>query len=155
MGKGFFGWRDHSNELSQVQLHFETVVAGGANFDTTMASIAAVFDEIETVSLCDNAGYGYREQIVDDPSTTPASNLAQRESGMRVFLVDDVTGKKSSFTLPSPDLANLTIDAGADKVTLADGSIMAALVTAIEANVESVAGNAVTVTRAVVVGRNN
>jgi hypothetical protein len=155
MAKGFFGWRDHSNELSQVQLNFETVVAGGANFDTSMASIVAVFDELETVSLCDAAGYGYRQQSVDDPGTTPASNLAQRESGMRVFLVDDVTGKKSSFTVPSPDLANLTIPAGGDLVTLADASIMADLVTAIEANVESEAGNAVTVTRAVIVGRNN
>lgn len=153
--KGYFGWRDHSNELSQIQLGFDEMVAGGANFDTTIASMTAVFDEIETVSLCDSAGYGFRDQIVADPSTIPASNLAQRENGLRVFLTDDVNGKKSHFTIPGPDLANLTIPAGGDLVTLADASIMADLVTAIEANVESEDDNAVTVTRAVIVGRNN
>jgi len=153
--KAFFGWRDHSNELSQVQLYFDDIAAGGANYDTTVASIVAVFDEIETVSLCDAAGYGLRQQKVDDPSTIPASNLAQRESGMRVFLVDDSNGKKSHFVIPGPDLANLTIPAGGDLVTLADASIMADLVTALEANLESVDGNTVTVTRAVIIGRNN
>ena len=153
--KGFFGWRDHSNELSQIQLGFDVMVAGGANFDTTIASMTAVFDEIETVSLCDSAGYGFRDQIGADPSTIPASNLAQRESGLRVFMTDDVNGKKSHFTIPGPDLANLTIPAGGDLVTLADASIMADLVTAIEANVESEDDNAVTVTRAVIIGRNN
>jgi len=153
--KAFFGWRDHSNELSQVQLYFDDIAAGGANYDTTVASIVAVFDEIEIVSLCDAAGYGLRQQKVDDPSTIPASNLAQRESGMRVFLVDDSNGKKSHFVIPGPDLANLTIPAGGDLVTLADASIMAALVTALEANLESVDGNTVTVTRAVIIGRNN
>jgi hypothetical protein len=70
-------------------------------------------------------------------------------------LTDDVTGAKSHFTIPGPDLANLTIPEGGDLVTLADASIMADLVTAIEANVESEDDNAVTVTRAVIVGRNN
>jgi hypothetical protein len=70
-------------------------------------------------------------------------------------MTDDVNGKKSHFTIPGPDLTNLTIPAGGDLVTLADASIMADLVTAIEANVESEDNNAVTVTRAVIVGRNN
>ena len=153
--KGFFGFRDHSNELSQVQLWFDDVAAGGANYDTTLASMLAVHDEIETVSLCDIAGYGLRQQILADASTIPASNAAQRESGMRVFLVDDTNGKKSHFVLPAPDLTNLTIPAGGDLVTLADASIMADLVTALEANLESVDGNTVTVTRAVIIGRNN
>jgi hypothetical protein len=153
--KGFIGFRDHSNELSQVQLYFDDIAAGGANYDATLVSIAAVHDELEIVSLCDVAGYGLRQQILDDASTIPASNSAQRESGMRIFLVDDTNGKKSHFVVPGPDLDNLTIDAGGDKVTLADASIMADLVTAIEANLESVDGNSVTVSRAVVIGRNN
>lgn len=153
--KGFFGRRDHSNELSQIQLYFPTIAAGGANFDAVIANITSVFDEIEVVSLCDNSGYGFRDVIVADPSTIPASNLAQRETGLRVFLTDDSNGKKSHFTLPGPDLANLTIPAGGDLVTLADASIMADLVTAIEADAKSEDGNAVTVTRAVIVGRNN
>lgn len=153
--KGFFGRRDHSNELSQIQLHFDNIDAGGANFNTVVASITSVYDEIDTVSLCDNAGYGFRDVIVADPSTIPASQLAQRESGLRVFMTDDTNGKKSHFTLPGPDLANLTIPAGGDLVTLADASIMADLVTAIEADCQSEDGNSLTVTRAVIVGRNN
>jgi hypothetical protein len=153
--KGFIGRRDHSNELSQIQLHFEEMAAGGANFDTTVASITAIFDEIEVISLCDSSGYGFRQSIVDDPSTIPASNLAQRENGLRVFLVDDVNGKKSHFTIPGPDLANLTIPAGGDLVTLADAGIMLSLVTGIESDVVSEDGNAVSVTKAVIIGRNN
>ena len=153
--QGFFGYRDHSNELSNVALFFDNMDAGGANYDAVVASIVAVEAELDTISLCDQAGYGYRDSIGGDAGTIPASNLAQRESGLRVFLADDTTGDKSHFTIPGPDLANLTIPAGGDLVTLADGSIMADLVTAVEANCQSVLGNAVTVTRAVLVGRNN
>ena len=153
--QGFFGYRDHSQELSNVALFFDNMDAGGANYDTVVASISAVEAEIDTISLCDQAGYGYRDSIGGDAGTTPASNLAQREIGLRVFLVDDTTGEKSHFTIPGPDLANLTIPAGGDLVTLADASIMADLVTAIEANCQSVKGNDVTVSKAVIVGRNN
>lgn len=153
--KGFFTYRDHSAEVSNVGLFFDNIDAGGANFDAVVASIVAVEAELTTVSLCDEAGYGYRDLIGADAGTIPASNLAQRESGLRVFLIDDTSGAKSHFTVPSPDLANLTIPAGTDQVTLADGGIMADLVTAIEAECQSVDGNSVTVNRAVIVGRNN
>ena len=153
--KGFMTYRDHSDEIGKLELHFDNMDAGGANYDAVVASIVAVEAAVDTISLCDQAGYGYRDTIGGDAGTTPASNLAQRESGLRVFLVDDSNAKKSHFTIPGPDLANLTIPAGTDIVTLADAGIMAALVTAIEANCQSVDGNSVTVWKAVVVGRNN
>lgn len=153
--QGFFGLRDHSNELSTVGLFFDNMDAGGANYDAVVASISSINTELLAVSLCDQSGYGYRDSIGADAGTIPASNLAQRESGLRVFMVDDSTGAKSHFTVPGPDLVNLTIAAGSDVVTLADGGIMASLVTDIEAECQSIDGNSITVVRAVIVGRNN
>jgi hypothetical protein len=69
--------------------------------------------------------------------------------------VDGVNGRKSHFTVPGPDLDALTIFAGTDLVDLEDASVMADLVTSVEAGALSADGNAVTVTRAVIVGRRN
>jgi hypothetical protein len=153
--QGFFSYRDHSSEIGNVRLFFDNMDAGGANYDAVVASIVAVEAEIQDCSLCDQAGYGYRDEIGGDTGTSPASNLAQRESCLRVFLVDDSNAKRSHFTIPGPDLANLTIPVGTDQVTLADASIMADLVTAVEANCQSIDGNSLTVEKAYIVGRNN
>lgn len=153
--RAFFGFRDHSAEIGSVGLFFPDIAAGGGNYDAVIASMSAVQVELEDITLCSDSGYGYRDQIGADSGIVPASNLAQRESGLRVFLRDDVTGKKSNFTVPGPDLAALTIPEGTDVVDLADASVMADLVTAIEANAKSEAGNAISVTQAVIVGRNN
>jgi hypothetical protein len=62
--------------------------------------------------------------------------------------------RRGTLTLPAPDLDVLTVPGGTDEVTLEDGSVMAALVTALETHME-VAGQSVTITKAVLVGRNS
>ena len=153
--KGSFAYRDKGSEVGTMQLFFANLVAGGTNFDAVIAAITGLEADILAITLCTSAGYGLSDGIGADSDAVPASNFAQREVGLRVFLVDDVNGRKSHFTIPGPDLAALTILAGTDLVDLADAGIMAALVASVEADCVSVDGNAVSVLRAVIVGRRN
>ena len=107
------------------------------------------------ITLCTTAGNGLTQQLGADSDSVPADAFAQRELGLRVFLVDDVNGRKSHFTIPGPDLDALTIFAGTDLVDIADASVMADLVVSVEAGALSADDNAVTVIRAAIVGRRN
>lgn len=153
--KGNFSYRDRGNEIGTLSLHFDNIDAGGANFDAVVASITAVEVDIIAITLCTTAGYAFADDVGTDAAVLPASNFAQREVGLRVFLVDDVNAKRSHFTIPGPDLAALTILEGSDLVDLADASVMADLVATVESDVQSVDGNAVSVERAAIVGRRN
>lgn len=153
--KANFRYRDHSSEIGSLSLHFAEISAGGLDYDAIVLAMSDVETAITAITLCDEAGYGYTDILAGDLDTVPSSEYAQRELGLRVFLVDDVNGRKSHFTVPGPDLANLTILAGTDFVDLADAGIMAAVVTEVEAGCLSADGNAVSVLRAVIVGRRN
>jgi len=153
--KANFNYRDFSGEVGRVALQFATILGDGSNLAAILTAIDAVGDALEAITLGTVAGRAYTNQTVADAGTFPASQYAQRELGVRVYLTDNVNGKKSSFTIPAPELSILSIAAGSDDVDISDASVMAALVTAIEANVKSVDGNAVTVTRASVIGRNS
>jgi hypothetical protein len=153
--KANFRYRDYGSEISSAQLMFADIAAGGAGYDAALVDIADVEDAITACTLCEKAGYAYTAVHEVDPEAVPASEYAQRELGLRVFMKDDVNSRLSHFTIPGPDLANLTIHTGTDLVDLDDASIMAALVTEVEANCLSVDDNALTVLRAVIVGRKN
>lgn len=148
-------YRDYGSEIGSLSLHVAEIAAGGANYDAVIAQIAAIESEIIAITLCTTAGTALTQSLGADSDTVPASAFAQRELGLRVFLVDDVNGRKSHFTIPGPDLANLVIFDGTDLVDLADGGVMADLVTSVEAGALSADGNAVSVVRAVIVGRRN
>lgn len=148
-------YRDYGSEIGSLALYVDDISAGGADYDTIVAAIATIETAIIAVTLCTTAGTSITQQLGADSDAVPSSEYAQRELGLRVFLVDDVNGRKSHFTVPGPNLAGLTIFAGTDLVDIADAGIMAALVTAVEAGAESKDGNAVTVLRAVIVGRRN
>lgn len=153
--KANFRYRDHSSEIGSFSLIFPEISAGGADYDAVILAMSDVETAITAITLCDEAGYGYTDILAGDLDTVPSSEYAQRELGLRVFLVDDVNGRKSHFTVPGPDLASLTILAGTDFVDLADAGIMAQVVTDVEAECLSQDGNAVSVLRAVIVGRRN
>lgn len=88
-------------------------------------------------------------------SAVPASPFAQRELKMLVSYVGDDTGRKRNIEVPTPDLTSLTLT-GKDEVTLLDGGIMEAWVTAFEAiaRMPDDDSEEVTVTGAEIVGRN-
>jgi hypothetical protein len=153
--KANYTYRDHGSEIGSLSLYVTDIAAGGANYDAQLVLIAAIESEIMAITLCTTAGNAITQQLGADSDAVPADAFAQRELGLRVFMVDDVNGRKSHFTIPGPDLDALTIFAGTDLVDLEDASIMADLVVSIEAGAISADGNAVTVTRAVIVGRRN
>ena len=153
--KANYTYRDFGSEIGSLSLYVPDIAAGGANYDTVVAAIAAIESEIIAITLCTTAGHGLTQEIGADGDAVPSSAFAQRELGLRVFLVDDVNGRKSHFTIPGPDLPNLVIFDGTDLVDIADAGVMADLVTSVEAGAISADGNAVTVVRAAIVGRRN
>ncbi len=135
-----FNYADFSNEKSAVRFPINDLV-----------NAAALQTDVEAVT---NASLQSRTEIADvvSVSSVPAaSQWSQVELGLRIHVSDSVNNETGYFTIPSPDLDALTLDA--DEVELADAGVMAALVTEIETNVLSRDGNAVTVTRAEIVGR--
>jgi hypothetical protein len=137
-----FAIRDYSSELSTVSIP----TADG----TPRAALQAVID---AVTLGVIARYSIVEDAVAVSGAIPVSPYAQRELGLRIHVTDDVNGQTGYFTIAAPDLSALTV--AGDEVVLADGGAMAALVTELESSARSRMGNAITVNRAEVVGRNN
>lgn len=85
-------------------------------------------------------------------SGVPVDPMARNEIGLRLYWVDDVTGRTGYYTVPAPDLDALQVSG--DNVNLADAGAMAALKSWLDTNGASpIDGNSVTVTEARVVGR--
>lgn len=150
-----FSWRDRSSELSGLNIHFAQIAAGGANYDAVVAAIQGMTLDIAALTYCTVAGSSFRDQVDPDSGAVPISAFAQREIGLRVFYTDDVTADKFHITIPGPELDNLTLVEGSDAIVLADAGIMATFVTAFETDGLTPNGNALTVTRAMIVGRHN
>lgn len=116
--------------------------------NAAIATLQAALNALSLGSLASRTLTAFRESVDD---TRPASSFAQREVGLRFHYIDDVTGDKYHFTLPCPDL-DIVAEAGTDQVDLEEITLAAA-VAAIEAVAKSPDGNAITITRGVIVGR--
>ena len=152
MGTASWTFRDKSRESSAVQLIIPDVSAGGTDFDAVMASVAALGAAIDTLTLCAPAAENYVQEVDPPSADIPTDDAAQREYGLRIFYTDDVNSKQFHFTIPGPDFAQVDTVAGTDLADLSAGGIPA-LITAVDGNVLSPYGNAVTLRRVVVVGR--
>lgn len=142
--------RDAGEELSSVA--FTLVEPGAAIPYSDIESYKTTLrDAVLGVSLGELAR-AYISVADEQAGGVPANNFAQRELGLLIHMTDDVTGEKFVLTIPMPDLSILTLVDG-DTVSLTAPAAMATLVTAIETN-HKPRGNAVTVTKANVVGRN-
>ena len=154
MAKASWSYRDKSDEISNVEITVADVSAGGADFDTVMADVAALGAGILAATECVQAREMFNQAVdVKDPAT-PTDTQAQRESALRIFYADDTTGEVYHISIPGPDWANVDLLPNTDLADLTDEPL-ATLVTAIETNPLSPVGNAVTVLRAVAVGRRN
>lgn len=154
MAKASWSYRDRSNEMSTVELSIPDVSAGGADFDAVVASIATLGAAILAVTDCVQAREMLNQAVdTKDPSTT-VEVFAQRESGARIFYADDTTGEVYHITIPGPDWDNVDLLPNTDLLDMTDEPI-ATLIAAIESDAESPVGNAVTVLRAVAIGRHN
>ncbi len=154
MAKASWSYRDLSDEISNVEITVADVSAGGADFDTVMADVAALGAALLGVTDCIQAREMFNQAVdVKDPAT-PIDEHAQRESALRVFYADDVTGEVYHISVPGPSWDGIELEPNTDLADLTDAPV-SALVTALEANGLSPVGNAITVLRAVQVGRRN
>lgn len=154
MGKASWSYRDRSDEISTVELSIPDVSAGGADFDTVVASIATLGAAILASTECVQAREMLNQAIDTKDPTTPTDVLAQRESALRIFYADDTTGEVYHISIPGPDWDSIDLLPNTDLADMTDEPL-ATLVAAIESDAESPVGNAVTVLRAVQVGRHN
>lgn len=154
MAKASWSYRDKSDEISGVELNIADVSAGGADFDAVMADVASLGAALLAVTECVQAKEMFNQAVDTKDPATPTDVLAQRESALRIFYADDTTGEVYHISVPGPDWDTVDLLPNTDLADLTDEPL-AALVTAIEAGALSPVGNAVTVLRAVQVGRHN
>lgn len=154
MAKASWSYRDKSDEISTVELNVADVAAGGGNFDAVIAEVAGLGGAILAVTDCVQAREMFNQAVDTKDPTTPTDVMAQRESALRVFYADDVTGEVYHISIPGPDWDTIVLLANTDLADLTDEPV-ATLVSQIESDALSPVGNAVTVLRAVQVGRHN
>lgn len=154
MGKASWSYRDESDEISTVELTLPDISAGGTDFDAVMASVATLGAALIDVTGCVQAREVYNQVVDAKNPATPNNDFAHRESGLRVFYADDVTGEVYHITVPGPEWNDIVSLPNTDLADLTDEPV-ATLVAAIESDALSPVGNAVSVLRAVHVGRHN
>lgn len=146
-------FRDYSDEYSTFSVLVDDIDGVTRTWVELASQISGLESAVEAVSLCTLVSVHFRQlgNTLDD--TIPASPYAEREAGIRLFYSDDVNGKKYNVTVPGPDYATIDVP-GTDEIPLTQTQI-ANMVTWMEAHMVSPDGNAITVDRAVKVGRNN
>lgn len=154
MTKVSFGYVDHSDEDTSVQLNIEDVDA--ANFDATFGSSGVIADLHDALALATDCVAKHTTATIASVGGTgiaPSTVTAQREIAVRVSYMDQSTGQMYRFDIPGPKVGFYP-PTGTDIIPL-DNAIAAGIVTAIGVNCVSPAGNAVVVTGMKLVGRNN
>jgi hypothetical protein len=148
MGKWNYGIIDHDSEGSNVGVNIADLNAG--NIAASLVELAALRDAIDAVIL----GTPRTEQVIastaDIAGVAPANGFAQRETKWLVSGVD-TQGLSSTLEIPTANLALLPNGSGVLDIGAGVGL---ALATALNAVWLSRAGNAVTVSRIIHVGRN-
>ena len=155
--------RDYSDEYSTLKVPIAEALITDTWQDIQTKG-ANLVDALEDLILGTIVSWTFTQNGAEYGDERPSSPFAQREVGLRVFVTGEHSGRKSNFTIPTPDLAAIPLVPGTDLVDLADTD-MAALVTWIEANVEIPIPNLpplpgywnddVTIDRMVVVGRSS
>lgn len=145
MSKVRMPFTDQSGEKSTASVHVDTAILD--------AAITAIVSAVDGLTLGNRQDAVFVEETTKDAGTAgPSANpYAQREIKYLVRATDDVNGKSVQIELPTADLSLL--GGGSDFLDLS-GTEAAALVTAFEANVKSIDGNAISITSIGFVGRN-
>jgi len=153
MGSVSFKIRDYSDEYSFVAANLADLTALQTwDLINGLADDLATHVDAHSVGTIVDVKYAQETQASND--VRPASTWAQRELGFRFYIRDEVTQEIGYFTIPAADLTIGSVVAGDDELDLT-AAPTAAFVTWIEANMLSRDDNAVTVERALVVGRNS
>ena len=139
MAKASWSYRDRSQEISSVELTVADVSAGGADFDTVMADVAALGAAIANISNCIQARESFIQAVDTKNPASTSDEYANRESALRVFYGDTVTGEVYHVSIPGPDWNNIDMEPNTDLADLTDPEV-AALVVALEANADLLRG---------------
>lgn len=143
---------DRSGEPSTITM--KIAAQGGSVTITQIQSFATTLESaLEAMSLCTLKNIYFQQDLLTEDPALPSSEWANRENGAVVHFHNDTSGTKGRITVPGPDLDNVARQAQSDEFVLTDTE-MAALITWLEANYE-LAGESITVDKAVYVGRNN
>lgn len=143
-----FSGLDYSREHTRTSGWMVDLSAG--NFVAQGTAIAAVTTAIQGVSLIDFDGAVYPAHVTTTETAPPAATEAQREIKWRVSIRDATTNKLSSMEIGGADTSLLVANTDLMDVSAGAG---AALVTALEAELVSEVGNAITVEEVRLVGR--
>lgn len=145
--------RDYSDEYTSVGVNIADLADIGT-WDAQNAKADAFQGHVEAHALGTVVVHSVSQETMDKNDARPASAIAQRESGFRFYVRDSVNDKLGYFTVGTADLTIASVQAGTDLLDLT-AEPTASFVTWLEANVISEDGNAVTVERAKIVGRNS
>lgn len=146
-------FRDYNNETSIHSMDIPDLTA--ANFDSFVAAgnlIPDYYDAVAGITLGNPGSERISARDILISQAPAGSAFAQVELKWLVFYTDNVTGKVYRREIPTPDLALLV--ANTDLLNLASGAGLT-WKNAAEALWVSPDGNAITITKAQVVGRNN
>jgi len=153
MGKITARIRDYSDEYTLTGIDVADLVA--LDVWSLADGLADAFvGHVEAHSIGTVVEAGYKQDTQADDDSRPAAPFAQRELGFRFYLRDNVNSELGYFTIGTADLAIGSVVAGQDELDLT-AAPTASFVSWIETNALSRDGNAVTVERAIVVGRNS
>lgn len=146
--------KDHSDELSVLGVHIpdlNLVDSLWADADALADGLAA---EIAAMTIGTIQSVRASQATQAEDKTRPANAFAQRETGFRVFFTDNVNQEAGYFTIGTADLGIASVVPGQDELDLSVAPA-SSLVTWLETNAVTRDGNALTVDRIVIVGRNN
>jgi hypothetical protein len=118
------------------------------------AGVTAVLNAVAGVTLGTQGDVFLVDRTLERSQalTQPSSTAAQRTNRWLVSMIDDTTGERFQFTLPTADLANHVV-MGSHNMDVSGGSNGEALVTALETHVRSDAGNTCSVESIIEVSR--
>lgn len=139
-------YKDYSKEKSTVSFN----VASTA----TMANLATTISALNALSL-GTPNLNNLSVVTKLSNASPTTPTARREKGLRFKYEDTTSFNTFIMTVPCADESLFTFIEGTDFVVLDDAGIVAAFVTAFEANAKSPDGGAVNVLTAEFVGRAN
>lgn len=145
---------DHSGEQSQVAVwtpDLDALNIAGYISTAPGSALGDLKSAIDDLTLMNEVVISVGAARITSPPTLPADENAQREQKLLIKYVDTITAKKYRFTIPGIDRA-LVAQAGTDVVDFVGNALVAALVSAFEADFVSELGNPVSVYGASLIG---
>lgn len=144
--------RDFSDEITTFRVRFPDLTSLNV-FSLALDESSDLEGTLAGAILGTIVSITFSQETVTNADERPASGEAQREKGLRLVMVDTVTGDRSGITIGTADFGALA-QPGTDLVPL-DHAEVSPIVEWLEANTESKAGNPVVVESAKLVGRSS